>query len=168
MKMESNREATPGAGRLSTEHVPPPLSIPDSPVTATAMQAFSHELAAERRQTPGLWATLTERPNTIRAVSVVVFLAVWEIVASRIDPLLFAGPSGIARAFWRLTVSGELPSKLYISLTIFFIGLLIASLIGVITGLAMGRYRVVEYLLDPYINALYATPRIALVPLLIL
>lgn len=30
------------------------------------------------------------------------------------------------------------------------------------------RHGEVEYLIDPYINALYATPRIALVPLLIL
>lgn len=136
--------------------------------TSTDLQTFVRQVVTERRQPIGLWARLAARPNLIRVISVIVFLMVWEATAKGIDPLLFAGPSTISRAFWRLAVSGELPSQLLISLSIFLIGLTLACLIGVTTGLAMGRYRLVEYLIDPYINALYATPRIALVPLLIL
>jgi NitT/TauT family transport system permease protein len=32
----------------------------------------------------------------------------------------------------------------------------------------MGRYRIVEWALDPYVNALYATPLVAIIPLVML
>ena len=35
-------------------------------------------------------------------------------------------------------------------------------------GLLMGRFRTFEYLVDPYVNALYVVPRIALIPLIII
>jgi NitT/TauT family transport system permease protein len=40
--------------------------------------------------------------------------------------------------------------------------------LGVVIGFAMGRIRLVDLILDPYVSALYATPRVALVPLLVL
>ncbi|MFQ5896253.1 MAG: ABC transporter permease, partial [Nitrospinota bacterium] len=88
--------------------------------------------------------------------------------ARNIDPILFSTPSAIVQAFWRVTASGELPSQLVLSLSIFATGLTLAVILGVVIGLLMGRYRFFEYLLDPYINALYATPRVALIPLMIL
>ena len=111
---------------------------------------------------------LVEYPNFIRAVSVVAVLIFWEIGARNIDPILFATPSAIADAFYRLTVSGELPREIVQSLSIFVTGFTLAIVIGIGVGLVMGRYRIMEYILDPYINALYATPRVALIPLMIL
>jgi ABC-type nitrate/sulfonate/bicarbonate transport system permease component len=48
------------------------------------------------------------------------------------------------------------------------IGLAAAIGLGTLLGLLMGRYRLVDQLLDVQINALYATPNVALIPLLIL
>ncbi|MCZ6872260.1 MAG: ABC transporter permease [bacterium] len=137
-------------------------------ISATDQASILQQVADERQQPVGFWARLALRPTLIRFLSVLVFLLTWELVSQHIDPILFAGPVRIAEAFWRLSVSGELPRQLALSLSIFLVGLVLASVIGLGTGLAMGRYRLVEYLIDPYINALYATPRIALVPLLIL
>ncbi|MEE9256782.1 MAG: ABC transporter permease [bacterium] len=132
------------------------------------VRAFVREVAAERFKPEGLLDQLAARPNLIRVLSVVLFLTLWEIVAAGIDPILFAGPIAIAKSFYRLTASGELPREMGVSLGIFLIGLTLATVVGISVGLAMGRHRMVEYVIDPYINALYATPRIALIPLLIL
>ena len=40
--------------------------------------------------------------------------------------------------------------------------------VGIALGIVMAQWRTLEYMLDPFINALYAIPRIALVPLIIL
>src|SRR5207245_8830878 len=40
--------------------------------------------------------------------------------------------------------------------------------IGVALGIVMAQWRTLEYVLDPFVNALYAIPRIALIPLIIL
>ncbi len=130
--------------------------------------AVVREIQKERGERKKSFADLAEYPNIIRLVSVVAFLLVWEVGAQNIDPILFSTPSGIADAFWRLTISGELPSELIQSLSIFITGLALAIVIGIGVGLVMGRYRVMEFILDPYINALYATPRVALIPLMIL
>src|SRR5262249_60987429 len=54
------------------------------------------------------------------------------------------------------------------SLQVFAIGLIAALVLGIALGLLMGRYRLAEYLLDPYVYSLDATPRVALIPLLLL
>jgi len=48
------------------------------------------------------------------------------------------------------------------------LGLGIAAVLGIAVGFAMGLNRVVEIALNPYVSALYSTPRIVLVPVLIL
>ncbi|HEU5322903.1 MAG TPA: ABC transporter permease subunit, partial [Methylomirabilota bacterium] len=42
-----------------------------------------------------------------------------------------------------------------------------AAVLGIVTGLAMGRFRTVRYLLDGWVNALMSAPLSALVPVLI-
>ena len=48
------------------------------------------------------------------------------------------------------------------------IGLSFAVVFGTLLGLLMGRYRFFDQLLDVQISALYATPNVALIPLIIL
>ena len=54
------------------------------------------------------------------------------------------------------------------SLQVLALGLSVALILGIALGLLMGRYRLAEYLLDPYVYAFDATPRVALIPLLLL
>src|SRR5262249_29754887 len=63
------------------------------------------------------------------------------------------------RSIWAdLAVSGEE----------FVLGYGLAILIGVPLGILMGWYSRLNAVLDPFVNALYATPRIALMPLIII
>ncbi len=50
----------------------------------------------------------------------------------------------------------------------FSVGFLIAIILGIPMGICLGWYKPLELMFDPFISALYATPRVALLPLLIL
>jgi NitT/TauT family transport system permease protein len=107
-------------------------------------------------------------PNLVRALSLVVFLCIWEVVGRRMDPIFMTYPVAVFEAAIGLIASGELLRGLVQSLVPFAVGMLISIVFGVGLGLAMGLSRVFEYIVDPYVNALNAIPRVALVPLIIL
>lgn len=105
---------------------------------------------------------------TMRLVSLAVVLGTWEIYGRFfLNPAVFTYPTAILGAFGHLTVSGELPKAAADSLGVLFVGWMAGILVGIPIGLLMARYRLVERSLDTYINALYATPIVALVPLII-
>lgn len=99
-------------------------------------------------------------------VSLLALLVPWQIFGPS-QPLFASYPSAIVGAFASVTVSQILPAWSS-TLLGFAVGLLIAIPIAVIIGIAMGRSRLVDTILAPYVNALYVTPRIALIPLLVL
>ena len=109
-----------------------------------------------------------EHASLYRYGFVVAILIVWEIIAPFISPIFFTSPSKIAIAFYETTVSGELPYFLAQSLEVMFYGLVTAIVVGIPLGVAMARIRWLDWALDLPINALYATPLVAVVPLLVL
>ena len=113
-------------------------------------------------------AWLKSHPNVLRTVAVAVFFVAWEYAARDMSPLFMATPSAIFRAAWQITASGELPRAFVASMVPFMIGLAISIVGGILIGIAIAQFWYLEYVLDPFINALYAIPRVALVPLIIL
>jgi len=107
-------------------------------------------------------------PAAIRLASVLAGLAAWEIYGRAIHTVIFAYPSTIGRALIELTRTGELPFYLRGSLVVLALGLGLAIVIGIPVGIVMARRATVEYALEPYINALYSTPTVALIPLIVL
>jgi NitT/TauT family transport system permease protein len=104
----------------------------------------------------------------LRIGSVVLLMLAWQLVGSRINPIYLSTPTKIAAALVEVLASGELLLALGISVAVVFAGFFGAVIIGVPIGLLMGRFRTFEYLIDPYVNALYVVPRIALIPLIII
>ena len=102
--------------------------------------------------------------------AVLLVLAVWEYVWIKewISPLFFSGPSAIAKQFWYLLTEGTLWEDILFSGKNFIVGLSLATLSGVVLGVIIGWYRRIRLLFDPFLNALYATPRIAMVPMIII
>jgi NitT/TauT family transport system permease protein len=91
--------------------------------------------------------------------------AVWEAASRLWDfPFLPSIPA-ILQATWRLTLNGEIPDNLGVSIGVLSISYGLAVLAGVPTGLALGRYSTLTTLVDPYIDALLAVPNLLLVPL---
>jgi NitT/TauT family transport system permease protein len=111
---------------------------------------------------------LSECPRSISAASTVTVLILWEIFGRQVNPLFLSYPSAIGKAFGQVLASGEFQRQALISLEVFAIGLSAALILGIALGLLMGRYRLAEYVLDPYVYAFDATPRVALIPILLL
>jgi len=109
-----------------------------------------------------------ERRAFYRYGALALILLVWELVGPSIDPIFFTYPSKIATAFVTLTMNGELPYYLLQSLEVLLYGLGFAILIGIPLAVAMARLRKVDWALDLPLTALYATPMVALVPILVL
>lgn len=106
---------------------------------------------------------------TIRIGFFVTLFGLWEITARGASRALAAPPSEIVVAFWQLTfVEDVMVDAALQTARAFFIGYGIAALIGLFVGLFMGRSRLAEYVLDPYVALMYALPSIALIPVLVM
>lgn len=100
----------------------------------------------------------------------VVVALLWEIVAHAglFPPRLFPPIEKIAATFWRLTVAGILPHHVFDTLIRLFAGFIIAAIIGVIIGIAMGRSRRAEDIFLPLVSIGAPIPGIAYAPLFML
>lgn len=108
------------------------------------------------------------RKATVRILSLFVVLSVWEYYGRSVNPILFTYPSAIARAFAGLVASGELQGYMKESLLVLTYASILSVIVGVLFGVVMGRFSMVEWAADIYINALYSTPMVAVVPLIVL
>jgi NitT/TauT family transport system permease protein len=104
----------------------------------------------------------------LRLLSAGLILGGWEWYGRHTNPLLFTYPTAIAQASVPIVQSGALTRALSQSLSVLAWGLLLSILVGVAAGLAIGRSRVIEALLEMPLDALYATPTVALVPVIVL
>jgi NitT/TauT family transport system permease protein len=104
------------------------------------------------------------------ALPFVVVGALWEIAAHlEIFPArLFPSLETIASAFVRLTVSGLLPRHAADTVLRLVSGFALAAIVGVIIGVAMGRWRLAEDLALPLVSMGAPIPGIAYAPLFLL
>jgi NitT/TauT family transport system permease protein len=133
--------------------------------------AQSGSVGFERQQADAAVAksSLWQRPSLYRYGFLILIIGLWEWFGPLVNPILFSYPSKIAVAFYELTfVTGELPYYALQSLQILFYGLGFAILVGIPLAVVMARLRPIDWALDMPINAFYATPTVALVPLLVL
>lgn len=99
-----------------------------------------------------------------------VIIALWEAASQfkLVKQVVLSSPSRILDTAVRDISSGAIFPHIAISGTEYFLGLGLALLVGIPLGLAIGMFRRLNYLLDPWLSAIYATPTVALVPLIIL
>jgi NitT/TauT family transport system permease protein len=105
----------------------------------------------------------------ISTLSVMTFLAIWEIAprAGMVDATYTSRPSRVIAAGLEIVTSGGFLEDVFVSLSEFAIGFALAIGIGVPLGLLLGRFPLLRYLLDPPIMAIYATPHLALLPIVV-
>jgi ABC-type nitrate/sulfonate/bicarbonate transport system permease component len=122
---------------------------------------------ALRRTWSALSSTLL-KTNVLRVLSVLALLVFWEIYGRSSDPVLFTYPTAVASAAVDMTREGVLLEAIWESLRVLGLGLLLGVVVGVALGVLAGRSRIAAALMDVPTIALYATPMVALVPVLVL
>jgi ABC-type nitrate/sulfonate/bicarbonate transport system permease component len=104
----------------------------------------------------------------LRIASVAAILIAWQVYGSSINPILLSDPSAVAVAFVDMVRDGSLGHALASSLEVLGLGFFLGAAAGVLIGLAAGRSDTVAALIDLPVNALYAVPAVALVPVIVL
>ena len=120
---------------------------------------------------PALARLYRQYRAAIRAVySVITALLIWELIGRYVltSKLMFAPVSAVLVEFAKLWSTGELQRHMLVSFTALAAGFVIATVVGVAVGSLIAMSEAVGEHLDPLINALYATPLIALSPILIM
>jgi ABC-type nitrate/sulfonate/bicarbonate transport system permease component len=126
------------------------------------------EEPAQRASRSGFWKR--REHALLGTISMLVFLAFWEaaVAFGWVNPLFTSSPSRIVRTAIDLFADGSIWTDIQVSGLEFLIGYGAAVVIGVPLGILMGWYSRLDAVLDPFVSALYATPRIALLPLVMI
>jgi ABC-type nitrate/sulfonate/bicarbonate transport system permease component len=114
---------------------------------------------------------LNQEAKILGTSAVIIFLTIWELTGNTlqlINPMFMSAPSLVFKAAVQLFVSGEIYNDLYVSGIEFFWGYFLSIIFAIPFGIAIGWYKRFSYICDPFVNAMNATPRVALLPLVII
>ena len=114
---------------------------------------------------------LNQEKKILGGSAIAIFLIAWELVGNVfqwINPMFMSSPSLIAKAAFEMFRSGEIYHDLYVSGVEFVGGYFLAAVVGIPFGIMTGWYKRMSYIFDPFVNAMNATPRVALLPLVII
>jgi ABC-type nitrate/sulfonate/bicarbonate transport system permease component len=111
----------------------------------------------------------------LRVTSIALFFAVWYAAAllnahvfKVFNPLLLPAPHTVLLAGVEMVRSGELQRDIMASLSRVVQGFVLAAIVGVAVGTAVGRSRRLEYLVEPTIELLRPIPPLAFLPMMVL
>jgi NitT/TauT family transport system permease protein len=99
----------------------------------------------------------------------IVVMACWQFASGRlVDNFFISNPVDVAVRLWDWTVSGFIFPHLWVTFYETVAGYVLGSLIGLLLGIWLGVSHFMSRLLNPFLFAFYALPKIALAPLLVL
>jgi ABC-type nitrate/sulfonate/bicarbonate transport system permease component len=125
-------------------------------------------MTSRDRGVVGSGALLSPSPGSVRLGIVVLLVAVWEIAARFGDRLFVAPPSAVIPALWALSGDKGLFAALGTTLWELASAFVVASVIGALTGLLIGRSRIASATIFPIVLFLYSLPQAPLLPLFVL
>jgi sulfonate transport system permease protein len=116
------------------------------------------------------FASRALRSRAARWISPIAILVVWQLASASglLSPKTLASPAEILSTAWDLTVSGDLPSALLVSLRRALLGLVLGTAAAVALGAIAGLSRAGDALVDPPMQMIRTLPLFGLVPLFIL
>lgn len=128
-----------------------------------------------RRGVVERWRRLSNREMRAPAMAVMqvlfalVLLAIWQIVSGRlVDPFIVSNPVRVALRLWDWLSTGSIWVHVWATVYATLVGFLVGAVLGVAGGLWLGLSPLLSRLLNPFIWAFNALPKVALAPLFIL
>src|SRR6202035_6150939 len=112
-------------------------------------------------------------PTILGTGTIVLLLLVWQFLPDFVPmkagtKLFFTVPSHIAGTLWTMFATGSIWKPLGVSASAFAIGLAMAIVVGLPLGVLLGRSATLNAMIDPFITAFNATPRLVFLPPLML
>jgi ABC-type nitrate/sulfonate/bicarbonate transport system permease component len=106
----------------------------------------------------------------IGVVNLTTFFVLWQLLAmySDIPQLFLPSVTDVVRELKEMHDEGILWGNLAISAWIYVFGMVISIALAVPLGLLIGGVRILDKVASPYVWALYTTPRLILMPLILL
>jgi ABC-type nitrate/sulfonate/bicarbonate transport system permease component len=106
----------------------------------------------------------------LRFGALATFLIIWEVAsrAGLVDKLFASSPSLIVAKFAEMIGDGSIWPHVAATAGVTAAGFGLAVLVGVPIGILMGRSDLINATAEPFVAALYASPQVAFLPLLII
>lgn len=105
----------------------------------------------------------------LQIVLALALLLAWQWASGRVvDEFLVSKPSAIIARLWRWTVDGSIFIHVWATVYATILGFVIGAVIGILGGVWLGLSPFFSRLLNPFILAFNALPKVALAPLFIL
>jgi NitT/TauT family transport system permease protein len=145
-----------------------PLTVkPQDDASLNLVSLDGEEPSAARKF---VWRVKDILSDWLGVIGVVGFFLGWELSTrfEILNPFYFPPFTKIVAKGYELFANGTIWEHMWFSLTNFLIGFLISVVLGVIMGVPMGWYKNVCKTFDPLLSGIYATPLIALLPLIIM
>ena len=108
------------------------------------------------------------RRAAIFIISLAFILVAWYFYAINTNPIIFATPQSVVAALYFLFTKQDLWGAILSVLWLLLLGFGLSVVTGIPIGLVMGRVKIVDEVLDPYMTAFYVLPRVAMIPLFII
>ena len=119
---------------------------------------------------PTWWSRFPLRNRVVGLVSFAVFVLLWQatVVVADIEPILLPAPTSVATQLVEIWGNGLLWGAVWKSFQPLFVGLGAALVVGIVLGLLIGASSWLDLISSPYVWGFFATPRIAMAPLVVL
>lgn len=101
----------------------------------------------------------------LRVLSLLILIAIWQIIAAMANSLLLPEPAAVVATMVREARSGALFFNLGMTLARVIVSFGIAMLFGTLFGIAMGRSRTLDKLADPWLVVLLNLPALVIIVL---
>lgn len=114
------------------------------------------------------WLSLTRQRWFPPLAAVTVLLLAWEVIVqlSNVDPTLWTPPSRVARSIPKVFGNDLFWTAFGQTLKLLAVGFGISAVLGIGIGLVLGRVKLLDRALSPWVNALYSAPLPAIVPII--
>lgn len=106
----------------------------------------------------------------LSSAGLILSLGIWQLIFSfeLLNRTLLPSPSAAFERLWQIVITGNVLPDLWITLARMMVGYVLAALLGVLIGLAMGSSQFLYQGLSPLIDAVRSTPVTACYPVFVL